>query len=185
VRGEAILVGSATRRAAAIVCVILALVVAGCRRSQPAEPAATPASNVSSTPDLPARAVPARDLSADEAKGGHTLSRHVGRTDDELIARLGREPGITSASTYTDRETAERVVGAALDSAGRTFDAWRERRGRRPNFVLHYSGSEVIGRAVSRQRHQSTPCRDALVILRWDDLRREYYVLTSYPEARR
>jgi hypothetical protein len=43
--------------------------------------------------------------------GGHTLARHVGKTDAELIERLRREPQISSASTYTDR-------GAVADRIG-------------------------------------------------------------------
>ena len=117
--------------------------------------------------------------------GGHTLARHVGKTDDELIERLRREPQISSASTYTDRETAERVVGAALESGGRWFENWRQRDGRRPNFVLHYSSGDPIGRTISRGRTQSAPCRYALVVLRWDERRSRFYVLTSYPEDHR
>jgi len=117
--------------------------------------------------------------------GGHTLARHVGKTDDELRERLRREPNISSASTYTDRATAEAVVGAALSSAPRSFEAWRYRAGRRPNFVLHYWARREIGRSVARDSVEATPCEDALVVLRWDDRRQQFYVLTSYPEERR
>ncbi len=51
-----------------------------------------------------------RDLSIDDARGGHTLKRHVGRTDAQLAERLAREH-VSAASTYPDRATAERVVG--------------------------------------------------------------------------
>ena len=135
---------------------------------------------------LLALAAPAgHDLSVDEAMGGHTLARHVGKTDAELIERLRREPQISSASTYTDRATAERVVGAALAAPGRGFDAWRARSGRRPNFVLRYTDRATIGRSMSRGRSASLPCNHALVVLRWDDRRQRFYVLTSYPEVTR
>jgi hypothetical protein len=117
--------------------------------------------------------------------GGHTLARHVGRTDEQLRERLRREPQISSASTYTDRPTAEHVVGEALASAGRSFQAWRERRGRRPNFVLHYAAADSIGRSVRRGQSRSEPCEQALVVLRWDERRQQFYVLTSYPEQSR
>ena len=32
---------------------------------------------------------------------------------------------------------------------------------------------------------QATPCEDALVVVRWNDRRQQFYVLTSYPEDRR
>lgn len=117
--------------------------------------------------------------------GGHTLARHVGKTDDELRGRLRREPDISSASTYADRATAEAVVGAALSLAPRSFDFWRRRAGRRPNFVLHFTADHVIGRSMARGRVEAAPCEDALVVLRWDDRRQAFYVLTSYPEERR
>ena len=117
--------------------------------------------------------------------GGHTLARHIGKTDDELRERLRREPDISSASTYTDQTTAEAVVGAALARSSRSFVAWRGRTGRRPNFVLHFASDHVIGRSMTRGRLGATLCRDALVVLRWDDRRERFYVLTSYPEESR
>lgn len=117
--------------------------------------------------------------------GGHTLERHVGKSDRDLIARLEREPQISSASTYTDRATAESVVGAALRADNKAFASWRARNGRRPNFVLRHRADRVIGRTVARGRSKSVPCDRAVIVLRWDERRNRYYVLTSYPEERR
>jgi hypothetical protein len=164
--------------------------LSGCSPSGSATPveqhAAAPAASAPAVE--PRRAAPAsaaHDLSADEATGGHTLQRHVGRTDADLIERLRREPQISSASTYTDRETAEKVIGDALHADSRAFAAWRERNGRRPNFVLRYRADHVIGRSVARGHSTAVPCDRAVIVLRWDDGRQRYYVLTSYPEAGR
>lgn len=129
---------------------------------------------------------PARDLSIDERMGGHTLQRHVGRTDADLFDRLDRQPGISAASTYTDRATAERVVGETLARERGRIDRWLNRSGSRPNLTLDYRGpvSAPIGRTVRRGDTRVLPCSDAIVVLRWDS-RRNYYVLTSYPERRR
>ena len=147
-----------------------------------AEPAPAPRAVEQRAPETLA---PSHDLSADEALGGHTLARHVGRSDADLIRRLERERQISSASTFTDRATAERVVAAALRADLRAFAAWREREGPRPNFVLHYRAGSTIGRTMARGRTQSVPCDRALIVLRWDDRRHRYYVLTSYPEQGR
>ena len=40
------------------------------------------------------KSAPRHDLSQDEEAGGHTLRRHVGRSDDQLRERLQREPNI-------------------------------------------------------------------------------------------
>ncbi|PYR37867.1 MAG: hypothetical protein DMF90_05255 [Acidobacteria bacterium] len=78
-----------------------------------------------------------------------------------------------------------RVVGAALAAAGRSLSDWRARTGRRPNFVLHYSAAAPVGRSLSRRRPEATPCARAVVVLRWDDRRDRFFVLTSYPEEDR
>jgi Bacterial CdiA-CT RNAse A domain len=126
-----------------------------------------------------------RDLSADESMGGHTLARHVGRTDAQLADRLRREHQISAASTYTDRAAAERAVGQALDSAGGKLKSWERRTGSRPNLVLHYQdrSGAAVGRSLFRGAHASVPCDRALVVLKWDDRGKRFFVLTSYPDC--
>jgi hypothetical protein len=128
---------------------------------------------------------PLRDLSQDEEAGGHTLRKHVGRTDDELRQRLQHEPGISAASTYTDRQAAEHAVGIALDENRDRIRRWLERRGSHPNLVLDYNGNPnyPIGRSLHHGQDQPQPCSNAVVVLRWDGPD-QYYVLTSYPECR-
>jgi hypothetical protein len=128
---------------------------------------------------------PVRDLSQDDDAGGHTLSRHVGRSEAELHERLQREPDISAASTYTDRATAEGVVGITLQQAQSRIERWLDRKTNHPNLVLDYHGDRAhpIGRTLHRGDSASQPCSDAIVVLRWDG-GRQYHVLTSYPECR-
>ena len=158
---------------------VLVLSFSGCQRP-PTDSADAHASSA-----RPYRSSPRHDLSQDEAAGGHTLSKHVGRTDDELRQRLEREPNITAASTYTDRETAERVVGTVLEQNRDKIARWLSRPGRHPNLVLDYDGdpAHAIGRTLRRGENTPQPCSHAVVILRWRG-DSEYYVLTSYPECR-
>ena len=127
------------------------------------------------------------DLQAAEARGGHTLERHVGKTDRDLAERLEREPQISSASTYTDADTARRVVAAALAQSRGKVGAWAARSGRRPNLVVKYvqPDGRAIGRSLARGARVSATCTRAVVVLRWDVRRRRWFVLTSYPEAPR
>jgi len=149
--------------------------------ASPPEPQRTPTRTAGSTHNE------IRDLSVDESMGGHTLSRHVGRTDAELAERLRREPQISAASTWTDRDTAERAVGAALASADGKLTSWERRSGRRPNLVLHYTdrSGATLGRSLLRVEHTAVPCPRAIVVLKWDERRDRFYVLTAYPEADR
>lgn len=125
-----------------------------------------------------------RDLTTDDARGGHTLSRHVGKADDELRARLQHEPNISAASTYTDRTTAERVAAAAIQENQDKIQRWMQRGARRPNLVLDYTEpDDAIGRVMFRGARGSVPCDHAIVVLKADGPR-DYHVLTSYPECR-
>ncbi len=128
-----------------------------------------------------------RDLSRDEARGGHTLARHVAKTDADLRARLARERRIPAASTYTDRAAAQQTVAAALAQQAVRVSRWAARDGGRPNLALDYAGDpgRVIGRSLARGDAATIPCHDAVVVLRWDASANDWYVLTSYPEVRR
>jgi hypothetical protein len=124
-----------------------------------------------------------RDLSRDEAAGGHILRKHVGQSDEQLRERLGRERHISGASTYTDRGTAERTVGAAIAQSQDRIEHWLSRPGGHPNLVLDYDSRESIGRTLNRGEGTAHPCSHALVVLRYSGPN-DYYVLTSYPECR-
>jgi anti-sigma factor ChrR (cupin superfamily) len=115
--------------------------------------------------------------------GGHTLRKHVGRTDEQLRERLDEERGISAASSYTDRAAAEIAVGTVLEQAHGRIERWLERGGRAPNLVLDYHGNRPIGRTLHRGDSTSQPCSDAKVVLRMSRAG-QYYVLTSYPECR-
>jgi len=125
---------------------------------------------------------PVRDLSQDEAAGGHILRKHVGQTDDER-ERLERDRGITGASTYTNRAVAEHAVGAAIAESQDRIERWLSRSGGHPNLVLDYDSEDPIGRSINRGESQSRPCAHALVVLKYVGPN-DYYVLTSYPECR-
>lgn len=130
---------------------------------------------------------PRRDLGADERCGGHTLARHVGRTNAQLAQRLREQPDISAASTYPDKDTAELVVGAALARDRSKVKSWSARRGSRPNLALRYRAPKTkpIGRSWQRGKVAPESCFDAVVVLRWDTGRSTFCVLTSYPEVGR
>jgi hypothetical protein len=127
-----------------------------------------------------------RDLSQDEAAGGHTLRKHVGRSDDELRERLQRERDISAASTWNDRASAETAVGAAIAQEQAKIAHWLERENGHPNLVLDYDGdaSHPFGRTLRRGSDSVEPCAQAAIVLKWDGLN-AYHVLTAYPECRR
>jgi toxin YxiD len=122
------------------------------------------------------------DLARDEERGGHTLKKHVGRTDEQLRERLSREH-ISAASTWTDRDAAETTLAEALRAEQRRIESWMKRGYPRANLALHYDGGRRIGRSLRRGNDQTVDCTSAVIVLRADGPD-SFYVLTTYPEAR-
>jgi hypothetical protein len=168
-----------------IVRIVFAMGLCGLISCQP--PASTNGASSAARLEFRQTNGPLRDLSHDEAAGGHILRKHVGQTDEQLRERLDQERHITGASTYTDRSTAEHAVGAAIAQSQGRIRHWLFSPGGHPNLVLDYDSEVPIGRTMNRGENRSHPCTHALVVLKYDlkyagpD---RYYVLTSYPECR-
>jgi hypothetical protein len=180
-----------TWRFSGVVAILLHLACQAAPASAPPQPppaataAPAPAEARQAPPEKAGATADRYDLGRDESRGGHTLARHVGRSDADLKERLRREQ-ISAASTYSDRATAERVVARTLARQRARIEQWLARQGPRPNLALDYRGQprEIIGRSLTRRNPQTVPCTDAVVVLRWDGSR-GFIVLTSYPEMSR
>lgn len=119
-------------------------------------------------------------LRSQEAWGGHTIARHVGRTDAELFARLSSDLNIKAASTFNDLVTAESVVLKAIDGNKSRIVRWLSGGGR-GNLTLDYSGSQVIGRGITRGESTVSHLTNARVVLK-GDAKGGYNGLTAFPQ---
>ena len=163
---------------------VLLLQVAGCGPAPASGPSNTKPETARQEPRSEVGAVGGRyDLARDEERGGHTLKKHVGRTDEQLEERLRRERNISAASTWTDRDVAERTVAEALHAERNRVEKWMRREYPRANLALHYDAGHTIGRSMPRGSEQTVDCTSAVVVLRADGPD-SFYVLTTYPEAR-
>jgi hypothetical protein len=71
------------------------------------------------------RLVPGGGLMAHEGlDGGHTLAKHVGKTEGFLRNRLATEPGIKAASTFYDRQSAEKALVELIDANWSEITRW-------------------------------------------------------------
>ncbi|MDX8369706.1 MULTISPECIES: ribonuclease YeeF family protein [Bacillus] len=126
---------------------------------------------------------PGGGLAAHEAKGGHLLERHVGKTDKELIERLKTDPNphITASSTFKDRATAERIANSVLNDPKniKKIENWIDDP-KKPKLMLRYKGDgEIIGRSVSRNSDLVENVTNAKIILKKDN--NGNFILTGYP----
>ncbi|MFF9398950.1 RNase A-like domain-containing protein [Streptomyces sp. NPDC014744] len=107
------------------------------------------------------------DLASNEyLGGGHTLDKHVGKTDEQLAQRLRdqaednnnwpeqRKPTIGGSSSFKDMGSAQRLTKHNLRAKQSEIDAWlatNPPEGKTQAFTSPAPGGEVSGRYVSKQ----------------------------------
>ena len=98
---------------------------------------------------IPAR-FPADWLQQQEASGGHTIARHVGKSGAWLVRRLIDDPRIAQASSYGDLATAQASIEAALIRHRNAADRWAARTPAHATRAWDYRMPNAIGRVASR-----------------------------------
>jgi len=142
------------------------------------------ASRASSREQAVAQAV--RWLQAQEggAHHGHTIARHVGRSDAELHDRLERD-GVPAASGFYDLETAAVAIARTIKHAPNDAQVrrWLDDDETRRRLALRRLFEKPIGRIVYRGG-DGKDGRTAVAVLvkRTTDGRPGYRLLTAYVE---
>ncbi|MEC0251793.1 ribonuclease YeeF family protein [Bacillus halotolerans] len=121
---------------------------------------------------------PGGGLAAHEAKGGHLIERHVGKTDEELLKRLQINKKIRASSSFTDRPTAERVANETLTKHKKEIEEWLNSDIGDP-LPLPYRGTEVIGRGVRKGSNEVKDMTNARIVLKKNE--DGSFILTGYP----
>ncbi|PIE83379.1 MAG: hypothetical protein CSA09_00415 [Candidatus Contendobacter odensis] len=122
-------------------------------------------------------------LAAEEAAGGHTIARHVGRTEAQLRSRLAQQPNIPAASTFRTLQEAERAVAAALRANKEAIKTWAKSANPGQTKAFTYEAGQVIGQGVVRSTGQMTNMSKMVVVVRKViEQNRVYFVLTAYPK---
>lgn len=94
---------------------------------------------------------PANWLQQQENAGGHTIARHVGKTDLELAQRLMNEPNIQNASTYpAPVATAQATITAGLATNRGTINNWANTAPNGATQAYNYTAAGNIGRVATR-----------------------------------
>lgn len=122
-------------------------------------------------------------LAAEEAAGGHTIARHVGRTEAQLRARLAAEPRIRAATTFRTLSEAEKFVAEALRANQAAITAWSSAAALGETKAFAHAAGQAVGFGVIRATgsvQQMT--RLAVVIRKVQSNGKVYFVLTAYPK---
>ncbi|PHZ25767.1 hypothetical protein CS533_19860, partial [Yersinia bercovieri] len=124
--------------------------------------------------------VPSGGLAAHEAAGGHLIDRHVGKTEAELLNRVSTG-NVKSASSFTDRATAEAVTSKAIDSNQAKIDSYLS--GSQKGYLeIDYQSNVPIGISVSRGSTNVSSVTNARIIIARDpSMPTGYKIITGYP----
>ncbi|WP_328861204.1 RNase A-like domain-containing protein [Streptomyces sp. NBC_00306] len=141
------------------------------------------------------------DLAAAEGVGnGHTLDKHVGKTDEQLLQRMrderkgNGEPRIPGASTYADVEAAQRFTQYCLRDNTDDIDRWLAGDPPDASLIVRSDsvpvqgplvGDAVTGKGVTYDGSKLSEVHDmkgvSLRLMRDPSLDPPYFVFTSMP----
>ncbi|MCI3986941.1 T7SS effector LXG polymorphic toxin [Bacillus vallismortis] len=125
---------------------------------------------------------PGGGLAAHEAKGGHLIVRHVGKTDGELFQRLIKDTKISGSSSFKDRATAEKVASSVLSDPKNItkIKKWLSNPNSRRTLPLRYKGDgEVLGRRIEKGSNVAKDATNATIVLKKS--KNGEFILTGYP----
>lgn len=121
-------------------------------------------------------------LAAHEAQGGHTIARHVGRTEVQLRARLASQPAIPAASTFQTLAQAERAVASGLQANRAAIAQWAKTAAPGGKQAFEWAAASPIGQGVVRATGRLTQMSRVRIVLRKQAIQGKlYYVLTAFP----
>jgi hypothetical protein len=127
------------------------------------------------------------DLRMHEAKagswvGGHTIEKHVARTEAQLRERLANETDRKVVSSFTNLETAERVISRVMQANASRIRNWSQSSVTYP-LILKGSAGENAGYGIVRTTGKLVPLSNVQIVLRRKEYNgMPYYILTSFLE---
>jgi hypothetical protein len=117
------------------------------------------------------------------AAKGHTIQKHVGKTDTYLRRRLENE-SIPAASTFINMREAEEAIRNVLHERGDLIQAWLD-AGRSNRKAFYANSNDFVGRIIERGSVDSQPANGTRIILvRDQESDYGFMLLTAYPEIR-
>ncbi|WP_312466278.1 RNase A-like domain-containing protein [Pseudescherichia sp.] len=119
--------------------------------------------------------------------GGHAILKHVGKTQEELAARLKltenmvRKPN--AISSFSNIDLAEASISKALSVNKEWIRAWAASQPRH-NLTVTYNTGKVIGYSLFRGSDKLAQATKVKVVLKYEMYNgKPYYILTAFPEV--
>jgi len=113
--------------------------------------------------------------------GGHTIAKHVGRTEAQLRARLLAEPRIPVASTFTNLKVAEASISKTVRAHSAAIKSWAQTAGPNQRLDILHDVGVSVGFGVVRSNGQVLNMSKVFVVLKMQSYNgKSYYILTAF-----
>ena len=115
--------------------------------------------------------------------GGHTLKKHVAKTDEELLARLAQTPGLKTVTSFESVQQAEKFISRALRSHRLKIIRWANIGTGKKDLVIIWDAGTKVGYGFRQGSKIKSPVNHVKIVLKLQEYRgKPYYIVTAYPE---
>jgi Bacterial CdiA-CT RNAse A domain len=122
-----------------------------------------------------------RNVGSHEVLGGHTLEKHVGKSETWLRQRLQNDPDIGDyASSFRNEAIANRAQGRFVNRFKADIDNWLK-DGSNRRLVVQFDMGEAVGIVVERGKSGAVTTSKVAVVLVKDSSPQGWHFLTSFP----
>lgn len=123
-----------------------------------------------------------RTVAAHEAVGGHSVERHVAKSDNWLRKRMVNDGDIEAVSTFTSETAANRAQGAFVKKYRDEISAWLKLNdAKKPIFTSVIDMGQPIGRILERESNSVTAASKAYCVIVRDKSPQGWHFLSSFP----
>jgi hypothetical protein len=114
--------------------------------------------------------------------GGHTIAKHVSRSEAQLWARLAAEPRVQVASSFRSLSVAEDAISKVLRLESAAVKTWAQTNPTRPLKLERLIGPPSIGTGAVRATGKLEELKRIRVVLVYRPYNgMPYYILTAFP----
>lgn len=125
------------------------------------------------------------ELAEEEAAGGHSIGKHVGKKDQDLRDRITKE-GLDAASSFHSYTEAQKAVNDVMKDQKGKIETWlKSGKGVKQDFTSRFENAE-IGKSITRDEMMMGiaphPVDGVTIVIKRDPSAPEgYRILTAFP----
>ncbi|GAA5108968.1 hypothetical protein GCM10023339_08540 [Alloalcanivorax gelatiniphagus] len=111
---------------------------------------------------------------------GHTIERHVGKSEQDMLERLQRRPDLRRTSTFEDEAAAEKFIASVLKRRSADVESWLEGPGKRLTLIEEMG--ERTGTTIARDGSAHSPTAIRVVLEADGNAPSGWRILTAFPD---